>query len=67
MLLTDAYEIAKFIKDAKKQTPVKLYVNGDLAGLTIEGATAFGSDESKIFFADAGLAATFLEKYSDRT
>ncbi|MFX4304355.1 2,3,4,5-tetrahydropyridine-2,6-dicarboxylate N-acetyltransferase [Exiguobacterium sp. A1_3_1] len=66
MLLTDAYEIAKFIKDAKKQTPVKLYVNGDLAGLTIEGATAFGSDESKIFFADAGLVATFLEKYSDR-
>jgi len=66
MLLTDAYEIAKFIKDAKKQTPVKLYVNGDLAGLSIEGATAFGTDSSKIFFADAGLAAKFLEEYSDR-
>jgi 2,3,4,5-tetrahydropyridine-2-carboxylate N-succinyltransferase len=32
----------------------------------MEGATAIGSDESKIFFADAGLAAIFLEKYSDR-
>ena len=28
--LTDAYEIARFIKEAKKTTPVKLYVKGDL-------------------------------------
>ena len=29
--LTDPYEIARFIKDSKKTTPVKVYVNGDLS------------------------------------
>ena len=28
--LNDAYEIAKYIKDAEKQTPVKVYISGDL-------------------------------------
>ena len=27
--LNDAYEIAKYIKDSKKVTPVKIYVNGN--------------------------------------
>ena len=28
--LNDAYEIAKYIKDAQKQTPVKVYISGNL-------------------------------------
>ncbi len=28
--LNDAYEIAKYIKDSQKQTPVKVYISGDL-------------------------------------
>ena len=28
--LNDAYEIAKYIKDAEKQTPVKVYISGNL-------------------------------------
>ena len=28
--LTDPYEIAKFIKESKKSTPVKVYINGNL-------------------------------------
>ena len=28
--LNDAYELAKYIKDAKKQTPVKVYISGNL-------------------------------------
>ena len=28
--LTDPYEIARFIKDAKTVTPVKLYIKGDM-------------------------------------
>lgn len=31
--LNDAYEIAKFIKESKKSTPVKVYVNGKLLNL----------------------------------
>ena len=29
--LTDPYEIAKFIKESKKSTPVRAYINGDLS------------------------------------
>ena len=31
---TDPYMLAKYIKDATKQTPVKAYVQGDLSGVT---------------------------------
>ena len=34
--LTDPYEIARFIKDSKKTTPVKVYVNGDLSEASLE-------------------------------
>ena len=30
--MTNPYEIAKYIKEAKKATPVKVYVKGDLSG-----------------------------------
>ena len=30
--MTNPYEIARYIKEAKKSTPVKVYVDGDLAG-----------------------------------
>lgn len=30
MKLTDPYEIAKFIKNSTKKTPVKVYLNGSL-------------------------------------
>ena len=31
--LTDPYEIARFIKESKKSTPVKVYINGNLDDL----------------------------------
>ena len=37
LLLTDAYEIAAFIKNAVKKTPVKLYINGDFEGVDFTG------------------------------
>ncbi len=43
--LTDPYEIAKFIKNAVKQTPVKAYINGDLSGIDYGSAKAFGTDQ----------------------
>jgi 2,3,4,5-tetrahydropyridine-2,6-dicarboxylate N-acetyltransferase len=65
MILTDAYEIIKFIKDAKKETPVKLYVNGELADLTLENAKVFGEGSSRIIFADVKVVAQFLEDYEN--
>lgn len=59
--LQDPYEIAKFIKDSVKQTPCKLYVSGDLKGVSTEGLKAFGDDTSKTIFGDIALVEAFLE------
>lgn len=64
MLLTNAYEIAQYIKEAEKTTPVKLYVNGELKGLQIEGAKTFGTDESRLFVTTAEAAHTFLTTHA---
>ena len=42
--LTDPYEIARFIKDSKKTTPVKVYVNGDLSEASLENIEYYGND-----------------------
>lgn len=48
--LTDPYEIAKFIKDAKKTTPVKAYVKGKL--YIPKNIRSFCSDEFCIIFGE---------------
>lgn len=53
MKLQSAEEIIKFISESKKQTPVKVYVNGDFNSITFpETFKVFGSDFSKTIFAD---------------
>lgn len=53
MKLQSAEEIIKFISESKKQTPVKVYVNGDFNSIIFpETFKVFGSDFSKIIFAD---------------
>lgn len=47
--LTNPYAIAKFIKDAKKSTPVKAYVNGDLGTISSDEGDKFGHDQIKVF------------------
>lgn len=46
--LTDAYEIARFIKEAQKTTPVKAYLKGELNKIDFTGVRAFGEDNSII-------------------
>lgn len=51
--LNDAYEIAKFIKDSKKSTPVKIYVNGKLLNVKKnESFKVFGSSGSYTLIGD---------------
>lgn len=45
MTLTDPYEIAKYIKNAEKMTPVKAYVQGDLTDITKEKVQFFGQEK----------------------
>ena len=63
--MTDPYEIAKYIKDAKKVTPVKAYITGNLADISIEGLKIFGSDKFWIVIGDIVLVNTLLEDKKD--
>ncbi|AYW45646.1 2,3,4,5-tetrahydropyridine-2,6-dicarboxylate N-acetyltransferase [Tetragenococcus koreensis] len=40
---TDAYEIANYIKEAEKETPVKAYINGDLSKMSTNNVKTFGN------------------------
>lgn len=62
IMKSDAYAIAKFIKEAEKQTPVKAYVNGDFSTIIIPATIkAFGSKNSKTLIGDAKVIADFLD------
>lgn len=61
--LTDPYEIAKFIKDAKKSTPVKLYIKGKLDNIDLSGYKAFGEGDSKIIFGEFDEIKSLVEDY----
>ncbi|OPJ59040.1 2,3,4,5-tetrahydropyridine-2,6-dicarboxylate N-acetyltransferase [Clostridium oryzae] len=64
--LTDPYEIARYIKDAKKSTPVKVYVNGDLSDCDFSNIESYGSDNFFILFGESSEILPFIEKYKDK-
>ena len=67
IMTSDAYAIAKNIKEAEKQTPVKAYINGDFEALEIpSGIKAFGCKRSKTLVGDAKVIADFLEVNQDK-
>ncbi|MBU3195325.1 2,3,4,5-tetrahydropyridine-2,6-dicarboxylate N-acetyltransferase [Clostridium algidicarnis] len=57
--LTDPYEIARYIKESKKSTPVKAYVNGTLSKFpeTIEW---YGSEGIYILFGESDEISNFI-------
>lgn len=65
--LSDPYAIAAFIKNSVKKTPVKLYVNGDFSNVDFGDLKVFGSDHSKIIFADVAHIDQFLRNNPDLT
>ena len=50
--LTDPYEIARYIKEAKKSTPVKVYIKGDLKGVEFPNCRVFGEGRSLVVFGE---------------
>ena len=50
--LNDAYEIAKYIKDAEKQTPVKVYISGDIKIEKNDKYKVFGNEGSYVLIGD---------------
>ncbi len=64
--LTNPYEIARYIKDAKKATPIKAYISGDLSGIAEDKLEIFGSGDFYIVFGENPLVDEFIKKYKDR-
>lgn len=59
--MTNPYEIAKFIKEVKKSTPVKVYIKGNLEGLSQENIKIFGGQNSWILFGESNDIEVFMD------
>lgn len=64
--LTDPYEIARYIKDAKKSTPLKVYVNGNLSGCEFENIEVYGEGSFYIIFGESTEVLQFLDKNKEK-
>lgn len=63
--MTNPYEIAKYIKEAKKATPVTVYVKGDLNGAQAEGVKVFGTGDFWVLVGDNEAVQSILEARKD--
>lgn len=64
--LTDPYEIARFIKEAKKTTPVKAYIAGDLGHCDFGNIDAYGSDNFYVLFGESNEVSDLILKNKDK-
>lgn len=64
--LTDPYEIARYIKEAKKSTPVKVYVDGDLTGCSAESIEIYGSQNFYVIFGESSTVSEFIVGNKDK-
>lgn len=58
--LTDAYEIARYIKESEKQTIAKAYVSGDLSSAEFKNVKKFGSEGFWVLIGDASEIKGFI-------
>lgn len=59
--LTDPYEIARYIKEVKKTTPVKAYIKGNLEGCDFGSIEALTSGELNILFGEYSEVSNFIK------
>lgn len=64
--LESAREIARFIKEADKSTPVKLYIKGELSDIDLGEYRYFGDDRSGVIFAEYSEIKGLLAEYEDK-
>lgn len=64
--LTNPYEIARFIKDSKKTTPVKAYIDGDLSGIESNSVEIFGNGNFYVVFGENTAVEEFINIHKDR-
>lgn len=64
--LTNPYEIAKYIKEAKKTTPLKVYVNGNLSNCHSNDIDLFGTNDFYVLFGESDKVSDFLQSNHDK-
>ncbi|MFV0559069.1 MAG: 2,3,4,5-tetrahydropyridine-2,6-dicarboxylate N-acetyltransferase [Enterococcus sp.] len=62
---SDPYELARYIKNATKETPVKAYIKGDLSQVEATDVKLFGSDNFWFIIGDSVKVEAFLNEYQD--
>ena len=61
----DSYKIIKTISEAKKKTPAKIYLQGDLSKIDFGDLDYYGSSVSGILFCEYSDFNTFYEKHKN--
>jgi len=64
-MLNDPYEIARYIKEATKSTPVKLYIKGRLDEIDFSGLKVFGEGTSRVVIGEYGDITNILKSYEE--
>ncbi|WP_315122080.1 2,3,4,5-tetrahydropyridine-2,6-dicarboxylate N-acetyltransferase [uncultured Clostridium sp.] len=64
--LNDPYELAAYIKDSEKLTPIKAYINGELTGLELDDIEAYGENNFFILFGEKEAIIKFIDKHRDK-
>lgn len=64
--LTNPYEIARFIKDSVKTTPVKAYIDGNLTGISSESIEIYGSENFFVLFGESTDVEAFIKNNKDK-
>lgn len=64
--LTNAYEIAKYIKAAEKSTPIKAYMEGALEGVDFGNIEAFGNNTTWILFGEKEEVFSFIDTNKEK-
>ena len=64
--LTDPYEIAKFIKESKKSTPVKVYINGNLDGVDLDNVEVYGSNNFYVLYGESEIISELILNNKDK-
>jgi 2,3,4,5-tetrahydropyridine-2-carboxylate N-succinyltransferase len=64
--LTNPYEIARYIKEAKKSTPVRAYIQGNIEIEETEELGVYGCDNFKIVFGELDVVEKLIEANKDK-
>ncbi|NLD61340.1 2,3,4,5-tetrahydropyridine-2,6-dicarboxylate N-acetyltransferase [Candidatus Sumerlaeota bacterium] len=61
----DPYVLARYIKEATKTTPVKLYIKGNLTQLDFDGLRVFGDSKCATVFGEYRLVKNLLDSFKE--